>query len=489
MFFVLIVSLYTSRVVLNCLGVSDYGVFNVVSGFVSLFGFLNATLSASMQRFYNVEIGLASENGVQNIYTTGFWIHAAICIIVLLLLESFGLWYINNILNIDNSRLHAANIVFQTAVISLITVIMQSPYIGAVMAYEKMGVYSLVSIYDTFVKLAIVTMLQFSGADKLILYSTLLLIISISDLIIYVLYSKLKLKGIQLTKKIDVLKIKEMLSFSGWNLLGTFAFMINNQGLNLLLNSFFGTVVNAARGVAFQVNAATTGFTSSIPTAFRPQIVEAYVREEVIRVRELFYTETKICISLVLFLITPLILEMDSVLSVWLGKAIPPFTNIFTILVLFNTLICTINPIVGQVAFANGRIKRYQISNSLVNILIIPTSWIILELGADAISVFVITIIFSFLNQTVCLVEMNRLFKINLSFYLRKVILRCFIMSSSVFALQFMIHDYLMENFLIRLCIIIIVDFILISAFLYFYLFNDKEKGFIRMYCSRKFYS
>ena len=485
MFVVLIVSLYTSRVVLNCLGISDYGIFSVVSGFVSLFGFLSATLSASMQRFYNYELGQNQSNGIQNIYSTGFWIHAIVCVITLLLLETFGIWYINCVLNVDNNRLFAANVVFQTAVVSLITIIMQSPYLGAVMAYEKMGVYSFVSIFDTIFKLIIAILLQYSTNDKLILYSILLMTISVVDLLIYIFYSKLKLQGLHLSKKIDKTIVNKLLSFSGWNLLGTFAFMINGQGLNLLLNSFFGTVVNAARGVAFQVNAATTSFTSSITTAFRPQVVESYARGDASRVKKLFYTETKICFSLVLFLIIPLILEIDNILKLWLGEAVPPQTNIFTTLVLINTLICTINPIIGQVAFANGKIKRYQIANSIVNILIIPVAWLFLELGASAVSVFIITIVFSIINQTVCIIEMNRLFDINLNFYLRKVLFRCFLVALCATIPQLLIHIFLMNNFWIRFIFILSLDLILILSLLYFILFTNDERELLKSYIKK----
>lgn len=482
MFVVLIVSLYTSRVVLNCLGISDYGVFNVVSGFVSLFGFLSATLSASMQRFYNYELGQGNAEGIQVIYSTGFWIHVIICLATLFVLETFGLWYINHVLNVDGNRLFAANIVFQTAIVSLLTVIMQSPYLGAVMAYEKMGLYSFVSIFHTVFKLLIAFILSYSSGDKLILYAVLLMVINIIDLLIYFCYSKSTMPCMRLSKGIDKSKATELLSFSGWTLLGSFAFMANGQGLNLLLNSFFGTVVNAARGVAFQVSAATTSFTSSITTAFRPQVVESYSRRDRIRVKKLFYVETKICCSLILFLTIPLIFEMDDILKIWLGEAVPPQANVFTILVLINTLISTINPIIGQVAFANGNIKRYQIANSLVNIIIIPVAWIVLMFGGNAVSVFVVAIFFSFLNQTVCLIEMNKLFDINIGSYLRNVLLRYLLICVLSFTIQYLIHGFLPFDFWLRLACVVLIDLVIVVLSLFFILFTAEEREYVQSY-------
>lgn len=482
MFVVLIVSLYTSRVVLNCLGVSDYGVFNVVSGFVSMFGFLSATLSASMQRFYSYELGKNQKEGIISVYSTGFWIHIIISFLTLILLETFGLWYINNVLNVEINRLYAANIVFQTAIVSLLSIIMQSPYLGAIMAYEKMGVYSFVSIFDTIFKLLIAFVLPFSSSDKLVLYSILLMVINLVDLFIYLIYSKSKLPGLCNIKGIERNRAKDLLSFSGWNLLGTFAFMINGQGINLLLNSFFGTVVNASRGVAYQVNAATTSFTSSVTTAFRPQVVESYSRGDSQRVKKLFYVETKICFSLILFLIIPLIFEMDGILSLWLGKSVPPQTNVFTILVLINTLVCTINPIIGQVAFANGNIKRYQIANSIVNIMIIPVSWISLRIGGTAVGVFVITIVFSLLNQIVCLREMNRLFKIDIVYYLSKILFRCFLIAIFSFLLFFLIHGLLFTNFWLRLVSVVLLEGVTLTPLLFYFLFNQEERTLVKSY-------
>lgn len=475
MFFVLVVSLYTSRVVLNCLGVSDFGIYNVVSGFVSLFGFLNATLASCMQRFYNYELAKHGADGIRNVYSTGFWIHILISVSLLFLLELIGVWYINSVMNLPDDRLYAANCVFQAAAFSMITVIMQIPFLGAILAYEKMDIYSFVSIFEVILKLGIVLVLPFLPYDKLITYSYLLLIVSAISLMSYAVYARYRLSGIELEYKINPELFKSLLSFSGWNLLGAFAFMINGQGQNLILNSFFGTVVNAARGVSYQISGAVTTFSSNITTSFRPQIVDAYAKQINDRVLKLFYTETKICYTLILLLVIPLIAEIDYVLSLWLGAAIPYQTNIFTILVLINVLICTMNPIIGQLAFATGKIKRYQIANSVVNIMILPVSWLVLELGYSAVSVFVVTIFFSIINQTVCLIELNRVFSISIRHYMMSVIMPCLISASLLLMPPYFFRQFMEESF-IRLLVVVLANSLVVILLSYFVILNTSEK-------------
>lgn len=475
MFFVLIVSLYTSRIILNCLGVSDFGIYNVVSGFVSLFGFLNATLASCMQRFYNFELAKNGVDGIKNVYSTGLWIHVIISIFLLFLLESAGVWYINSVMNLPDDRLFAANCIFQAASFSMITVILQIPYLGAILAYEKMDVYSFVSIIEVVMKLGIVLMLPYLPYDRLIAYSYLLLLVSTISLISYAVYAKFRLQGIKLEYKINHELFKRILSFSGWNLIGTFAFMTSIQGQNLILNSFFGTVVNAARGISYQVSEGVTTFTSNITTSFRPQIVDAYAKQIKGRVLSLFYTETKICYTLILLLIIPLIAEIDYVLSLWLGSAIPSQTNIFTILVLVNVLISTMNPIIGQVTFATGKIKRYQIANSMVNILVLPASWLVLDFGYSAVSVFIVTIIFSIINQIVCITELNRVFNIAIKHYILSVVMPCFISAILLMLPQHLLHMYIETSF-IRLIIAITTNTILVLLLSYCVVLNSLER-------------
>lgn len=479
MFFVLVVSLYTSRVVLNTLGVSDYGVYNVVAGFVSMFGFLNATLSASMSRFFNFEGGQRGEEGVSDVYTAGFFIQIFLSVIILIILETFGLWYINNVMVVPIDRIYAANVLFQYSIFSMILVVMEIPYTSAIMSYERMDFYALVSIIDVILKLLIVLFLPYFSFDKLIIYATLTLIITVTDFLLYFIYAKRQFSAIKLNKSINKSLFKSFLSFSGWNLVGTFAFMLKGQGLNMILNAFFGTIVNAARGVAYQVNSAVFAFSGNISTAFRPQIVDAYSKQENSRVANLFYTQSKVCYSLILVLVVPIIIEIDYVLHLWLGNAVPENANIFTSLVLIDMLICTLNTPVTQVTFSTGNIKAYQICSSAVNLLLLPICYLFLKLGYNANSVFVITIVFSIINQIVCLLCMRKVFAYGVSDYLCSVVFPLSVVTVILPILPYIIYHNLEQSF-IRLVFVCVSDVVVAAAILPFATLTKDERNAVK---------
>lgn len=478
MFFVLIVSLYTSRVVLNTLGVSDYGVYNVVGGFVSLFGFLNATLSTSMSRFFNYEGGQRGEDGVKDVYTAGFWIHVLLAVVVLILLETFGLWYINNVMVVPADRLHAANILFQYSILSMTLVILQIPYTSAIMSYERMDFYAIVSIIDVVLKLLIVLALPLIPLDKLVSYATLTLIITIINFLLYFIYAKKNFIALKLGKTINKKLFRSFLSFSGWNLVGTFAFILKGQGLNMILNVFFGTVINAARGIASQINGAIFGFSSNIVTAFRPQIVDSYSKNNYDRVLKMFFSESKVCYCLLLVLVVPVILEIDFILHIWLGDAVPDYANIFAILGLVDMLICSLNTPLTQVTFATGKIKTYQIVSSCINLLLLPVCYVFLKIGYDATSVFVITIVFSLINQVGCLICMKKVFPYSLRAYIKSVIIPLAIVSILLPVIPLILKTYLTSSF-IRLVLICVSDLTLAICLIYFLVLNKSEKSFV----------
>ena len=486
MFFILIVSLYTSRVVLNVLGVSDYGVYNVVAGFVLLFGFLNATLSSSMQRFYNYEGGKRGIDGYKDVYCTGFWIHLFLAFIIFIILESFGVWYINNVMVIDDARLVAANYLFHFSAISMVLVILQVPYLSAIIAKECMDYYAVVSIVDVILKLIIILALPYIPQDKLIIYGAMSLIIAFADFLMYYVYCKRKFLFIKLSTTIDKQIFKELLLFSSWNLIGTFAVLLKGQGLNLLLNNFFSTIVNAARGVAFQVNGAISGFTNNLATAFRPQIVDSYAKDDRQRTQMLMFAESKFCYSLIIVLILPVSLEIDYLLSLWLGNAIPPQTNSFTILVLIDLLLGTLNAPVTQIAFATGKIRNYQILNSTINLLVIPFCFILLKVGYAAESVFVITILSTAINQIVCLILLHKIFKYSYLKYLYDVFLPCLGMTIFLPIIPLLIRLNMEESFL-RFLLVGMLDVFMALLLTYYIILNKSEKSLITKYLYKKY--
>lgn len=481
MFFALIINLYTSRIVLRTLGVEDYGVYNVVAGFVSLFGFLNATLSSSVQRFYNYEETHRGKDGFVNVYVTSLIIHAVIAFLLLVLLETVGLWYVNNIMIVPDSRLFAANILFQATSISMILMIIQISYLGAVMAKEHMDVYAIVSIVDIVLKLIIAVAISLAECDKLILYGILLSAVSVVDLSIYIIYCTKHFPEMKFYLNFDKRLFKSMLSFSGWNLIGTFAFMLKGQGVNMLLNYFFGPIVNAARGVSYQVNSAVSSFTSAITTAFSPQVVTSYAQGNNTRTINIMFAESKICFSLMSIIIVPVVLEIDYLLHLWLGDVVPDHTGVFSILVLIDTLICTLNTPCTQLVFATGRIKYYQICSTLVNISLLPLAWFLLYLGYSANSAFITTIIISCLNQSVCLFLTNREYSFGIGVYIKKIVLRCVALIVLLPIIPGLIR-YLMPESLGRVFAVSAFSLLIGALLVYCIVFEGSEKSIVKQF-------
>lgn len=470
----MIVSLYTTRVVLRTLGVEDYGVFTTVAGFVTMFTFLNSTLSVSMQRFYNFEVARQGLDGFKKVYSTGMAIHFIVVLIIVLVLESIGMWYVNNVMVLPIARLTSANIVFQTSVISLCFLLLAIPYSGAIMAAERMDFYAIACILETILKLLCVLALPYLPFDKLSVYGILLLIVSIISFLLYYIYAKKYIFTFRGRLKCDKELLKQMISFSSWNFVGTFSFMLKGQALNMLLNFFFGPIINAARGIAFQVGNAVSSFSSNITVAFRPQLVMAYSQEDYSRVNSLFFIQSKICFALMTILIIPVILNIDYILRIWLGKEVPQYTALFSILVLLDALISSLNTPCTQVVMATGNIKDYQIASSCINIMLFPTCWLFLYLGFDPASVFIITIVFSILNQAVCVWRLLKVFNMSLAKYVMMVIMPCVI-----FAILCPVPGYIitsvMDHSFIRLCILIVVS-IAFGLMLTYYLFFTKSE-------------
>lgn len=485
MFFVLIISLYTSRIVINTLGISDYGIYNVVGSIVLFFSFLNATLASGMQRFYNYEGTKEGELGHARVYSTGFWIHIFMCAAIFIILEPIGIIYINKIMVIPPDRIFAAHIVFQCSLFSMLLLIVQIPYTSIILAKERMDFYAFVSIIDVFLKLLIVLILPYLPYDKLITFSTLTLIISISNFGLYLWYAKSRFRFLTLKIPFDKTLYKKLMSFSGWNLIGVFALLMRGQGVNLLLNAYFGTVINAARGVAYQVNNAIIGFSRNINTAFSPQVTNAYSAGNKDRVETLMYAESKICYFLILIIIVPVILEINGILHLWLGKAVPNLSNIFTILLLIDALIHTLNPPLSQVAYADGKIKGFQISTAIVNILLLPCCWLLFKLGYDAVSAFVATIIFSCIFQIVSLIYLHKIFIFSYSRYAKEVIIPCLVVTALAPLIPYLININMTDG-IIRLSLVVFSNLVFTSFFIYFIGLNKSEKKKIWDLISRK---
>lgn len=485
MFIVLVISLYVTRVVFNSLGVVDFGIYNVVAGFVSLFAFLEATLSGSIQRFYNYLGTKEGEEGFNKVYSAGIKIAAYSAFALFILFETLGIWYINNVMVIPTERLTSANVIFQFVVFSFVLMFVRMPYVGMIMAEEKMDFYAIVYIAEAVLKLGMALALPWLPGDVLVVYGLSMFLISLVVCLMMVIYVKRKFAYLHFSKHQDKDTFKSLLGFSGWSLIGTFAFMLKGEGLNLLLNSFFGPIINAARGIAFQVSNAVNGFSSNISMAFRPQIVNSYAERNTKRTFSLMFRESKICFSLIALLLVPLVLEIKYILRLWLGSDIPEYASIFTILVLLDTLICTLNAPCTQIVYATGRIKSYQIFSTIVNLMLIPVCYLFLKIGYSAISIFIIAIVFSIVNQIVCVIVASRVAGFGLCDYLKAVILPC-LSNSFLIILPYLIVRSMNESF-VRLILVLLTSFVSAVPILYILVLDEKEREYIKLILSKTF--
>ena len=483
--FVLFVSLYTSRVILKALGVNDFGIYNVVGGFVSMFAFLNTSMINGIQRFYNFELGKNGEDGLTRVYNTALCIQAILAVIILILTETLGLWYINNVMVIPAERLIAARWIFHFSVVSLVFVIMQVPYSSAVVAHENMGFYAIINMLDTVLKLAIAIAIPFFSADKLIVYGLLILLISIINWLLFYSYAKVKYKEIRICKGFNSSQFKEMLSFSGWNLFGSFSGVMKEQGINMILNLFFGPVVNAARGIAYQVNGAMMGFVANINTASRPQLTQSYALGNLERSINLMYSMSKIGVVTMAFFAVPMVYEVDYILKIWLDTEIPLHTNSFVQLVVINSIVLCLNPPVSFLVHATGNMKRYQVVSSLFSLLVLPVSYIMLHQGAEPEYVFVLMIAFTIIGQWICVHILKQLIVFSSADYVKRVVLPLALFLILIPILP-LIPRLLLEECFLRFVLVGALSVLSTGAIGYFLVLNETEKNSLLLFLKIK---
>lgn len=472
---VLVVQLFTTRVVFNSLGIIDYGIVNVVSGFVAMFAFLNTTMANSIQRFYNIRLGKQKDTGITNEYNTALKVQGLLALILLLLLETVGRWYIYNKMIIPADRFPAAVAMFHFSVASLLVVVMQAPFSAAITAHERMKYYAYVSIFDVIAKLVVAYALSVTIHDRIILYAMLLFAVQVINFLMYFAYAKHHFSSLKLSHVAEHGLFRSMLSFSGWNIFGIFAYMFKSQGLNMLLNLFFGPVVNAARGISAMVMGAIQGFQTNTAIAFRPQMIQSYAAQDYDRVRALFFSLSKVIYLLLFMLSLPVILEMDYILHLWLGDTIPDYTIVFTNLVLADMIISSLSQPVLIVVQATGKMKRFQIVTGLIISSIVPISWIALKLGASVPVVYWVCLIVSILNQAVIIVILRQIFHFNYSSYLKEVILPCISCSLVASAISVLVPMFMEESF-IRLCLTGAVAITVTITSAYMIVLNKNEK-------------
>lgn len=389
MLFGMLVSLFTSRVILQTLGVEDYGVYNVVGGVITMFTFLNSAMSSATSRYITFEIGKGNMEQLKKVFSTALQIHAAIALLIVTLGETVGLWFLMNELVIPDGRMEAAMWVYQCSIVTAVVTIMSVPYNADIIAHEKMSAFAYISVLEILLKLAIVYLLVVLPFDKLKVYAVLVLMVGILVRYIYTRYCHKHFEESHYIHRIDKSLLKEMSSFAGWSFWGNLAGILYTQGLNMMLNIFFGPVVNAARGIATQIQSVVTQFVTNFQMALNPQITKTYASGELAKMHSLMFRSARFSFMLLFFLSLPIMIETDYILTLWLG-VVPENTAIFArIIIAISLIYTTANPcvIANQ---ATGKVKVYQAVVGGLLLLILPISYIVLKLGAPAYSVFIV---------------------------------------------------------------------------------------------------
>ena len=467
MLLTLIVGLYTSRVVLQTLGISDYGLYNVVGGIVTLFTFLNGTLASGTQRFLSFSLGESNMQKMKNVFSTAFYLHVLIAFLILVIAEVVGLWLLYNKMQIPADRIHAAFWVFQFSVFATIVNIVQVPYMASLISHEKMDIYAYVSIYDVVMKLIVVYLIQIVDYDKLIFYAFLFFIVHITTALFYIFYCRSKYEEVRKIYYIDKSIFKEIASFSVWNVLGCASVALQGQGVNILLNMFFGTVVNAARGISFQVNHIILQFVSNFQTAVNPQIVKLYAsgeRKEMIR---LIINNSKFAAYLLLLIAIPVFVEIEFVLSIWLG-AYPDYTPIFLRIIIIQSLVQTMTRPIVMGLHASGKLKMPNLTAGIVLIMFLPVSYLLLKLGFSPTLIFIVNVIPWVLETLIDSYWLYKYVDFPMGRFYKEVYGRVIPLSILMFVIPFSIHQQIEQGWasFIVVCLASVISSILCVAYL-----------------------
>lgn len=432
MLLMMFVSLYTSRVILKALGVDDYGIYNVVGGVVAMFSILSGTLSAAVSRFITFALGTRDINYMKRVFSTCVNVQLLLAIIIAILLETLGLWFLNTKMVIPLDRLFAANIVFQISVISFVVNLWSIPYNASIIAHEKMSAFAYISIFESVAKLIIAFIVTFCTVDKLIVYAILILLVGLVIRFIYGNYCKKNFMECSYSFLIDKPLLKEIFVFSGWNFIGASSAVLRDQGSNLLINVFFGPSVNAARGIALQVSNTVGGFVNNFMVAVNPQITKCYASREWDYMMNLVEKSARFSFYILLLLAVPLIMCIDEILVLWLGM-VPDYTAVFVRLILIFTLSeCLANPLITAM-LANGNIRNYQIVVGGCQLFNLPISYLFLKIGYSVEVVFVVNILISIIADIVRVYMLQKIIPFSVNNFIKNVFLNVSIVTLFAF--------------------------------------------------------
>lgn len=464
---ILLVSLFTVRVVLNILGVEDYGIYNVIGGIVSFLTFISGTMASATQRFFSFALGQNNLEKLKKTFIVNLIIYSVIAIIALILLETIGLWFVNEQLRVPHERFESARLVYQFSALTFISTIFTTPFMAIIIAHEDMQIYAYVSIFEAIMKLGIAYLLIYLPWDKLELYGILVFTVSIITAIIYIStctkkYIECQFRDFCWDKKL----FYEILGFTGWTLFGQITTAFRNQAITILLNQVFSPIVVAARAVSSNITSRINDFSNNFNLGLYPSIIKSFAADDKKNMFSLIFNGSKITFFLLWVFTLPLFLEMDTILQIWL-KNPPPEAILFTRLALVEVLINSISLPITTAARAPGRMKVYELSLGSIQLAIFVASWMVLEMGAAAYSVYIVAIVANIVMFIVRLIIVRSLINISIALFFQNVVfpVTVIILSSSI--PSFALHLYL-PNGLIYSSLILFSCMIFASVSMYF---------------------
>ncbi len=472
------VSLYTSRIVLNTLGVEDYGIYNVVGGFVAMFGFMNSAMTSATQRFLSFEIGRKDSDGIRNVLSMSLNIHFIIAFAIFLLAQTVGLWFLNTQLKIPAERIIAAHWVYQFSILTLMVNIISVPYTSIIVAYERMHVFAGISIIEVSLKLLIVFMLQWFGFDKLKFYAVLIFSVALIIRMIYGVYCNKKFKESKFRFYWNTDLFKQLFNHVGWMLFGTSAQMLSGQGVNMLMNMFFGVTVNAARGIAYQIQGAVHSFVVNFMIAVRPQIIKSYAQKNFKEMYSLVFTGSKFSYYLLFYISLPVLLLTETVLQWWL-KIVPTHAVVFTKLIIIDLFFTVLFTSITTVSQATGKIKSYQLIVSLSFMFVFVLSYLFFKLGYPSYYAFIIMIAMSLLSLIARLIILKTQISFPVIEYSKEVLLRIFLVTLVSLPLPLLML-YMIKGITVQFFFVSIVSVISTTVAIWFVGITREEKYFVK---------
>lgn len=481
---VMVVAIYTSRVILDVLGASDYGIYNVVGGIVTMMSFLNGALGSSSSRFLTYELGRGNQDKLNRTFSASLNLHICVALIVLILGETLGLWFFYEKLVIPDDRMVAAFWVYQFSIITTMISFTQVPYNASLIAHENMSIYAYVGLYEAISKLLIVYLLMVSPIDKLIFYGLLLMLNSVGIQLFYRFYTTKRYEECRFRLVKEKPLYKTLLGYSGWDLFGGVAVICQGEGINILLNMFFGPVVNAARAIAFQIQNAVNLFVGSFLTAVRPQVVKSHAEGDDENMYSLTFSGMKYAFLLMLALAIPVILEIRYILNLWLGKGAPKETAVFASLVLVNAIFQAWHSGYLMAFHAIGRIKAGNLTGGVLMILSLPISYLFLKLGFDAYVVFIVIIVVNLLAHINGMFLVHCYVRYSVMRAIRTIYIPSLLIAICSIVPAVLVKD-MMESSFLRLMMVGFTYEVLLILATWLFALGKEEKKVVIQYLSR----